>query len=499
LFLRKQGSPAFGVHVDVSAGKLKKAGLALKLPGFQADNQHRAHCSVRQPWVCCMKDTHTLPFVDVDALRIGMFVHIELGWMSHPFPLSSFRITSADQIATIRGLGLKRLRWSPQLSEAGGNELPEPKPAGQAEKGLSSVPVDESAQAVAIPVETPVVESPAEQAKRRHRENLAAQRESLLLCEKQFSEATRAYHQITDSLGKDAAEAGTLALSLSRAMINKMLGKQELSIRLLTEAAGDKASAHAVNVTLISILLGRTFGWSEADMLDLGVGALLHDVGKLDLPDRLRHHESQFSPSESKVYEEHVGYGVARARKMGLSAGASQVIAQHHEMADGSGFPLHLGNERMSMAARVVALVNRYDNLCNPNMISRAMTPHEALSLIFAQTSHHFDATILSAFIRMMGVYPAGSLVQLTDGRFAMVVGVNSSRPLKPRLLVHEPKVPREEALILNLEHRPELGIRRSVKPMALPADSLVYLSPRQRVAYFFEPSGSHEPELEAA
>jgi hypothetical protein len=149
----------------------------------------------------------------------------------------------------------------------------------------------------------------------------------------------------------------------------------------------------------------------------------------------------------------------------------------------------------MTLAARIVALVNRYDNLCNPNIPSRALTPHEALSLLFAQGKSKFDTTILASFVKMMGVYPPGSAVQLTDERYALVVSVNSSRPLKPRVLVHDPQVPSDEALLVDLEREAQLGIRRSVKPLALPREALDYLSPRPRVAYFFEPSRENVPE----
>ena len=236
------------------------------------------------------------------------------------------------------------------------------------------------------------------------------------------------------------------------------------------------------------MLMGRSFGLAEADMLDLGAGALMHDVGKLDLPDRVRHREDHFSAAEQRLYEEHVAFGLAQARKMKLTQGATLVVAQHHEHADGSGFPLKLSTDRMSPLARVVALVNRYDNLCNPHVIAHALTPHEALSMLFAQSKTKFDTAILGAFIKMMGVYPPGSAVQLTDDRYALVVSVNSSRPLKPRVLVHESGVPRDEALLLDLEHAEGLGIRRSLRPQQLPATTLAYLAPRPRVAYFFEP-----------
>jgi hypothetical protein len=174
---------------------------------------------------------------------------------------------------------------------------------------------------------------------------------------------------------------------------------------------------------------------------------------------------------------------------MGLTQGATLVIAQHHEYCDGSGFPLKIGSERMTPMSAIVALVNRYDNLCNPQIPSKAVTPHEALSMLFAQGKNKFDPAILGNFIKMMGVYPAGSVVQLTDDRFAIVVGVNSSRPLKPRVMVYEPRVPRDDALILDLEQASGLGIRRSLKPATLPPEALAYLAPRQRVAYFFEPA----------
>ena len=182
--------------------------------------------------------------------------------------------------------------------------------------------------------------------------------------------------------------------------------------------------------------------------------------------------------------------GVAQAGRMGLSPGASAIIAQHHEHADATGFPAGLNSDRMTMAARIVALVDRYDNLCNPHLPARAMTPHESLSLLFAQGRTKYDTSILGAFIKMMGVYPPGSTVQLTDDRYASVVATNSSRPLKPNVVVHDASVPRDEALVVDLETMPGLGIRRSVRVQQLPPTIADYLAAGTRVTYFFEASG---------
>jgi putative nucleotidyltransferase with HDIG domain len=443
-----------------------------------------------------MSASHTT--IDVEELRVGMYIHLDGGWMSHPFPLSSFRISDPDQIRTIRRLGLHRLRWSPDRSAAPPTE---PAPLGDT---ATVVDAANTPAATGVPpaeqLERPEPPEPPEQAERRQRrEALNAQRTALSRCERQYTEASRIWRRASDLVCADPSGARELTETLSRTLVSKMLGEHELCVRLLTSTAGERAAGHALNVGVISLLMGRLFGLSESEMLDLGTGALLHDIGKIDLPDRVRFPDDSFTQAEIAMYRDHVSHGVSHGRKMGLEPGALLVIAQHHEQADGSGFPQRLNVDRMTAAARIVSLVNRYDNLCNPTVAVRAITPHEALSLMFAQGKHKFDATMLSAFIRMMGVYPPGSAVQLTDDRYALVVTVNSTRPLKPRVLVHDPKVPRDEALYLDLEAAPGLGIRRSLRTSQLPPASQDYLAPGHRIAYFFETTdpASHDHTLD--
>jgi HD-GYP domain-containing protein (c-di-GMP phosphodiesterase class II) len=409
--------------------------------------------------------------IDVNELRVGMFIHLDLSWMQHPFPVGSFLITQEQQIEKIRGLGLKQLRWSPERSELA---APAPTPA---DDGAAA-----AEQAAGLPPQ-----SAAQAAERERREQLDAQRASAQQCQAQFDEAGQAWRAAFDSVVARPEQARQGTEDLTRALLDKMLVDDDMCIRLLTCNAGDNATAHAMNVTVISLLMGRVFGLGHDEMLDLGIGALLHDVGKIDLPERLRHVDERFGKEEQASYRDHVAHGVLHGKRIGLKPGALQVLAQHHEHADGTGFPLKLKVERMSAAARIVALVNHYDNLCNPSSLANALTPHEALSITFAQSRSQFDTSMLNAFIRMMGVYPAGSVVQLTDERYALVMSVNSTRPLKPNVLVHDPQMPREEALYLNLMTTPDLGIRRSLKPAQLPPDALDYLAPRPRVAYFFE------------
>ncbi|NMM19927.1 MAG: DUF3391 domain-containing protein [Rhodoferax sp.] len=416
-------------------------------------------------------------FIEIHQLQVGMYIELELGWMSHPFPKSSFKVTSNKQIAVIQGLGLKRVRYLPEKSDLtddlSGAEAYESVPFsnenGVAESELTKAEADER------------------RAVKKRRELLSAQQREMAVCERRFGEAIRQYKLVVEHVNSKPLAVMAQCLGLVNTFVDEMLGEGESAIRLLSDGMGDKASMHPVNVTIISLLLGKSLGLTKSDMVDLGMAAFLHDIGKSQLPGRVRWLEDNFSSAEYKLYQEHVGQSVAIGKGMALTAGALQAIAQHHELIDGSGFPTRLKGDSLSMPAKILSLVNRYENLCNPSRPAAAITPHEALSLIFAQLKTRFDGGALSAFIRMMGVYPPGSVVQLVDERYAIVVSVNSSRPLKPRVVVYDPSVSRHEALILDLEKISNIGIRRSLKPAGLPKDAMDYLSPRLRVCYFFE------------
>ena len=408
-----------------------------------------------------MKDPQENQFIVVSDLRLGHFVYVDLGWLSHPFPLNAFRISHQDQISTLRSLGLTRVRYSP--SKSASFESSSDAPAQLDESTDHSASDNDTRSAI-----------------------LAKQRARLKACEKQFGDATRSFRLAAESASTSPALAAKESLAAVDSMVAHLLCEGETSIRLLSDQVGERAALHSVNVSILSLLLGKALGFTESDLRELGLGALLHDIGKSELPSRLRLHDARFNPSERQLYFEHVAYGLNIGKQMGLSTGALLVIAQHHELADGSGLPQRLKGVSMTPQGRVVSLVNRYDNLVN-GAPGSAMTPHEALSHLFAQQKNKFDPAILGTFIRMMGIYPPGSFVQLTDQRYGLVVSVNTNRPLKPHVILHEPNVRCEEAMIVDLELESELGIRRSLKPEQLPKDVLSALGLRDRVCYFFE------------
>lgn len=424
--------------------------------------------------------------IDISQLRVGMYIQLDLGWMRHPFPTSSFRVASAEQIAILRGLGLSEVRYVPNKSDP---DLQELVPAAW------SVP--EMAAPLANGLDTPAsgVTTVVDPEAQRRRELLEVQNRTLAACNKRFSEATRDYQSMERSVSEQPDQARAKGEALVNGCVTELLENGDSVIRLLSEGVGERNALHPINVMVISLLLGRSLGMKSVELHDLGIAALIHDLGKLKLPPNLRQPTPSMIPMERTRYETHVAESVALAKRMGMSDAVLTAVARHHEMADGSGFPLRLKGVDLGRVSQVLALVNHYDRMCNPAMGVTALTPHEALSVIFAQLKARFDSVVLGAFIRMMGVYPPGSIVQLVNDRYAIVASVNSSRPLRPRVIVHDPRVPKDEAPILDLETVPELGIRRSLKPAQLPRDALDYLSPRQRICYFFERAVSPGPD----
>lgn len=407
-------------------------------------------------------------FISPAQLLIGLHVHLDLPWTQHPFTFSSFKIKSLEQIETLQSLGLERIRYSPAKSDAQPLALPAdaPPPAVQHSPG------DEAAYA----------------AKRARIERLLAQQQRAAACEREFLSAARALKAMTQNVFARPEQAREEGLALIKGMADSMLTDADVAINLMKDKiGGEETYHHALNVTLLAMMLAKELKAPPEAIRVMGVGALFHDIGKLDLPDSLVRKPDALSKPERSLLQQHCAYGVEIARKLGLSGEATSIIVQHHEHMDGTGYPKGLQGQAISMLARMVGLVNAYDNLCNPNNLAQALTPHEALSVLYAQQRSRFDATALSTFVRCMGVYPPGTLVVLSNDSMGIVTSVNSSRPLKPTVLVYDPSVPKESAVLVELELEPDVSIARTLKPQQLPQAVYDYLSPRKRQAYYFD------------
>ncbi len=399
-------------------------------------------------------------------------MHIDLPWLEHSFALNSFKIKTEAELQALRQLGLKTLRVNPARSDC--------RPLAPAAVVALEIPT-----AIAQP-------TPEEQEKIREKkariDRLIREREAIAACEKQLLKAAGTLKNITRNLFARPQESVRQADELVQQMLESLLVDKDIAIHLMNDKiAGEEAYFHSLNVTVLTMMLAKELAFSEQDIKLLGIGCLFHDIGKIEIPDRIANKAGELSRAEQNLLQQHVMYGLQIADKLGLAKPVQDIIAQHHEYADGAGYPNYLRGDRISPLARIVAITNTYDNLCNRPDPADSLSPYEAMAHMFGHMRKQFDTSALNLFIRSMGIYPPGTIVKLSDGTLGMVVAVNSAKPLRPSVLIYDPSVPKSEAIILDLEHEISVEIAASLKPGQLAPEVYDYLSPRKRMTYFFD------------
>ncbi len=411
-----------------------------------------------------------------------MYVHLDLGWLHHPFPVNNFKIISQAQIQTLKELGLSTIQYDPDKSEM-----------------ASALNGDEELAAGFLPDPESLSSSTPLNPQSLHSDAVEQWHAKVKHMDLQFLQAARGYEQLEQAALQQPQLARAAGEQLIANCLAALLPEQDVVLHVLSDSSANASSAHGVNVTVLSLLLGRAMGLKELALHELGLAALLHDVGKLALPTQpfvcgMNIGVLDTSKTQHAHYAKHVGESVALAQSMGLSPAVTSAIAQHHEWADGSGFPLHLLGSDMELAGQILCLVNAYDRLCNPPDNHVSPTPHEALASMFTTHQRKFVPAVLAAFVRLMGVYPPGSLVEMTDGRQGLVTSVNTAYPLKPRVLIHDIK----EAATLtlaDLQASPQLGIRRGLGVHQLTREAVCALLPHRRVSYYFDSAVGVQPE----
>ena len=285
----------------------------------------------------------------------------------------------------------------------------------------------------------------------------------------------------------DPKESIAITEHVIKNIAETLLSDSEVMVHLLNDkVAGEEVYFHSLNTAMLALLLAKSLSLSLDELKTIGLASVFHDVGKNDMPSRILLKPDGLSHAEINLLQQHPRLGAESAARAGLPIPVISAILQHHEHVDGSGYPAGLHAEKISAAAKVIAIVNHYDNLCNPINPAQAMTPYEALATMFAKRKGWFDPVMLGKLVHILGVYPPGSLVRLSNGSTGMVISVNPSHPLQPVVMIYDATVPKTEAIILDLGTVPDVSISKSLRPSALAPSVYDYLSPRKRTSYFF-------------
>lgn len=408
--------------------------------------------------------------VDVKDLRVGMYIaEVDRPWLETPFLFQGFPLKTLADIEGVR----RNCRHVYIDTERGADSD-------------AAMPV----QKVNRRIEQDMLKKiPPVSSREAHYPLRASFRQEIKIA--------RRIHRETKRLIKGLLDDIRLGKSVDAAASKQMVGQMVESVIRNPSALvwfthmkqrDEYTSDHSLNVCVLSLAFARHLGLPREALNEIGVGALLHDVGKMRVPLEILNKAGRLTEEEFELVKLHPLYGREILEAAGNVPGAAVHIAySHHERCSGKGYPEGRVADMLPFYSKAVAIADVYDAMTSDRVYHDAIPSHEALKKIYEWRNTDFDGELVEKFIQCLGIYPIGSVVELTSGDVGIIVEVNPRQRLKPKvLLILEPdKQPRPAARLIDvavdrLEHagagRP-LEIRRVLEPGAYGIDLVKYIS----------------------
>lgn len=194
---------------------------------------------------------------------------------------------------------------------------------------------------------------------------------------------------------------------------------------------------HSVDVCIYSVITGKNMGFSKEELTELGISAILHDIGKCKVPNEILLKPGKLSDDEFHIMKLHTIYGhEIITNTAGLNKHIANAACQHHEKWDGTGYPLGLSDYQIDKFARIITIADVYDALTADRVYKKKDLPHEAAEYVMCYSSTLFDPAIASVFIKNIAVYPEGSVVLLNTGEVGCVIEANKSLSIRPKIRI---------------------------------------------------------------
>jgi putative nucleotidyltransferase with HDIG domain len=397
--------------------------------------------------------------IGIDELRPGMLVEkLDRAWFTTPFLRHKMTITSDQQIAQLKACGVQTLIVSLEAEEVKEGPVVESgitdEPAVPAEKETASVP--------------PVVPFDEE-----------------LPAARQVYQAAKIV--IQDAM-HDVRFGRALNVDAVRKVVSDMMDSvfrnpDALSSLSRLKQFDEYTFYHSVNTALLAMSVGRSLGFDRSALHVVGVGTLLHDIGKMKIPLEVLNKPGRFEAHEMEIMKQHVLRGVeVLAGTTGLGDSYIQPALEHHERVNGAGYPHRRAKQEISQFGLITAVVDIYDAMTSDRCYHKGRPAHEILQLLYRLSLEgHLDSTLVQRFIQVVGVYPVGSIVELNTGETGIVKQVNHEAPLAPVVLLVKSagntllSSPHEQDLSAQIE-RPHRSVATILDPHQAGIDSTLYL-----------------------
>lgn len=398
--------------------------------------------------------------IDSKDLAIGMYVaKLDRSWLETPFLFQGFRIETEKQLHWVRKI-CKYVYIDEEKSDSTALAQPLPRRSHSPE-----------APQVSFRKNTIVAGAPKK----------SFEDEFPVACEV-YQRSSVKLQQILENLrfGKNL-EPQKIA-SIVHGVIDSVIRNPDALLLLSNlKLKSEDTVRHSIHVCILSLVFARHLGLSGEQFADLGFAALLHDVGEIRIPKEiLAKYNRGLTPEERKIMEMHTQYGADILRKNpAIPAAAIDVAYSHHERVDGKGYPRGLKGSEISLFSKLVAIVEVYESVTNNPSARVQISSSDALRSIYSMRDIFFDGELVEKFIKCLGIYPVGSVVELNTGEIGIVISLKPEKHLLPTLMIvrDKNKQPCYPPHVMNLDNfknddgKPQYFVQEVLEPNAYGID----------------------------